>query len=168
MNSYKQTMTYFAFLLIVITTLFSSCTQEITFREPALQANKDSAFFWLSFDVRAYPLTIDEDEHIFIEATNGTDKITFQLNGMTKGSRPLGSNDREKVTYTSIIGANILEYTTGKNRGNGSFIIKDIDSLQNAISGEFYFEALKTNVSDTIFNDTVKFTRGVFHKIPVR
>ncbi|MCB9427084.1 MAG: hypothetical protein H6584_08695 [Flavobacteriales bacterium] len=168
MNNFKRTISYLSLFLIAMTVLFSSCTQEITFREPALQGEKDSTNFWLAFDVRAYPVEVDKTISYAIEATNGTDKIIFQLPSVNKGSYDFGRNDVRKVTFTSILGVNILEYTTGINRGNGRLKITESDMDNQTISGEFYFEAIKTNEVDTIFADTVRFRKGLFYKIPVR
>ena len=147
--------------------LSTSCTQEIVFREPALQGVKDTTNLWLSFDVKCIPITVDVNNTYFVvEATNGVESINFRLTGKTPAKYEIGTSNSKTATYTTAVGASIIEYTTGTGRGSGYFSIKEMDTINNTITGEFQFEALKTS-TDTLFSPKVKFTKGVFYKVPI-
>ncbi len=152
------------FLSIIIGSLlfFSSCTQEIVFRNPALQAVKDSSGLWLSFDVKCYSLKDGIYPYYLIEAYNGVDNINLRVTSLVKQTYGLGIVTSKSASYTS----GTETFKTGINLGSGFVKITDHDTINNTISGVFEFEAMNTN-TDTIFKQKTKFTKGVFHKVPI-
>lgn len=153
----------FLVILGVFASLFLSCSQEILFRDPAVQGTKDSSEFWLSTDTRVYVGVENNLTFYFIEAIKDKDTLILRTNGINPATYTFGNTNSRTVRFTNSEG---IAYTTAANRGKGSVIITKFDTITNTLTGTFQFEAIKVNTSDTVHKNIITFQKGILHNVP--
>jgi len=166
-----------ASLLILMMTIVS-CEKDIKFNDPAFQGQKDN-FLWKA-DVTT---TATSNNYLTINAFHGTEVVTFVIpaptvsiskaNAITYklGSEapllPLNIADTIKATYSYSDGGVVLDYATGKDKGNGEIVITEYDATTRKLSGTFRFNA-KYLGSNTIVPENLNFQQGFIYRIPIQ
>ncbi|WP_289664453.1 DUF6252 family protein [Flavobacterium panacagri] len=149
---------YFLSFLLIIT----SCTEEVRFNNPAFQTLKDNTF-WRS---QSYWSGTQSSGVFTIEGILGYEKISFQFPQQpSQKTYVLGVDDFTKATYKNSYTGQEAEFTTGAGRGSGQIIVTEYNTTEKTISGTFKFTAV--NIDDTNEKKEIRFTEGVFYKIPV-
>ena len=151
---------YFCFLFWIL--LFSSCTEDVKFNNPAFQTLKDNVF-WRA---QSYKASVDVNGNLIIEGSMGFEKVTLQTASSTQKTYVLGVDNISKASYANTFAGQEAVFSTGTNSGNGQIIVADYDIKAKTVSGTFKFNAANTDGND-IENPNVNFTEGVFYKVPV-
>lgn len=142
--------------------LFTSCTEDVKFNNPAFQTLKNN-IFWRAQSYTAY---IAQNGNVIVEGYLGYEKITLTTASRAVSSYVLGVNDVSKGSYENSLPENIIEFSTGTDKGNGQITITEYNKETNTISGTFRFTAINKDETDGE-NPKVNFTEGVFYKVPV-
>lgn len=151
---------YFHFLSLIF--LLSSCTEDVKFNNPAFQTLKDNVF-WRAQSYKAY---VETNGNLIIEGSLGFEKVILQTESPTQKTYILGIDDISKASFSNTNPEQFTAFTTGTNTGNGQIVITEYNTGNKTVSGTFKFNAINLDENDTE-NPTVKFTEGVFYKIPV-
>ncbi|WP_166922570.1 DUF6252 family protein [Flavobacterium poyangense] len=149
---------YFLSLLLVLT----SCTEEIKFNNPAFQTLKDNVF-WRA---QSYSAHIGTNGRVVIEGTLGFEKVSLQTASTAEKTYFLGVDDISKASYFNTLPAELAEFSTGTNLGDGQIVVTDFNTETNTISGTFKFNAVNLKEGNTDKSE-VHFTEGVFYKVPL-
>jgi len=168
MKMKKLIFLFFASIIII------SCTQEVTFNNPAVQGTKDN-YFWRA---SSYGASVDlVANSIILQATSQFETLTLRMplpsatsiypitTILGSGSATVGSANPVATFNYVVNGQNIL-YTTGSNAQDGQIILKEYDPVNKTISGTYRFNAFNVG-NNPLGNPIVNFTNGVFYKIPV-
>jgi hypothetical protein len=150
---------YFYFLSFLL--LLVSCTEDIRFNNPAFQTLKDNVF-WRA---QVYNAGIESNGVFIVEGTLGYEQIRFQLLEPAEKTYVLGINEDTKVFYENTYNGQVVEFSTGTDKGNGEITVTEYNTVENTISGTFKFTAV--NADSNAEKQTMHFSEGVFYKIPV-
>jgi len=147
---------------IMLLFLFSSCTEDIKFNNPAFQTLKDNVF-WRA---QSYEAQISQDGRVVITGFLGYEKIGLQLPSTEAKTYTISSNSNTRAFYYNEIDTMSYLYSAERNLGSGQITITEYDIESKTISGTFKFNAVNTGEND---NDkaNISFTEGVFYKVPV-
>ncbi len=153
-------------VLFVCATVFLSCTQEILFRDPAFECVKDGEY-WLSTITRVSTrIDAKGKKYYIIEGINGKQTISIKL--LELKNTTIGENNEETVSYSfQLDDSNTINYTTGAKIGSGKVYNVKHDKINNTISGDFDFVAIKTDNDTLVFGKKVVATKGKFYKVPI-
>lgn len=148
--------------LILLFFLMSSCTEDVKFNNPAFQTLKDNVF-WRAQTYKAY---LDGDGKIIVEGYLGYEVVKLQTASSNQKTYILGIDNISKAFYSNGNQSEPVEFSTGRNTGNGQIVITDYNIENGTISGTFKFNAVNVDETNTE-NAKVSFTEGVFYKVPV-
>lgn len=154
--------------LLLITFVFSSCTQEVIFNNPSVQGTKDNNF-WRA---KSSSATVDvPNATITIVALSQFENLTMSMPVPTiSQSYPitnlLGLDHESLATFSYNINGENLFYATGTNTDDGQIILTEYDVINKTISGTYRFNAHNTT-SSPLGNTLLNFTQGVFYKVPL-
>lgn len=140
------------FLLMLLSVVTLSCSDEIETNTPAIQGSVNDQFF------RAQPAeaSINADGSVKLTGTNDTRTITLQMSSTDEGRYVLGSNVSNQATFLTF---DQKLYLAGAGIGDGMIEITEND--KGRLSGTFYFNAISGA------GDTLNFQKGFFFKIPI-
>ena len=104
----------------------------------------------------------------------GNETITLRTEGINPRTDNFGTSNTKTATYILKLDEdNYLNYNTGLDvssstgHGSGFVRISKYDQDNQTISGTFEFEAINTNVADTINAPKVEFKKGIFYNVPI-
>ena len=154
--------------IIAITGLVSnSCTQEVFFRNPAIQAEFNDRL-WITDKVAVTSQKIDGYTYYFIQGIRGNETITLRTTVLKTTTYDFGTSNSKTATYSLKLGEDeYLEYDTGLKRGSGFAKITKYDEEAQTISGNFEFEVINKNPLDTINAPKIIFKKGIFYNVPI-
>lgn len=162
MKMKKLIFLFFASIIII------SCTQEVTFNNPAVQGTKDN-YFWRA---SSYGGSVDAvNNTITLQATSQFETLTLKM-PLPSATNPcpitsvLGTGSASVATFNYVVNSENILYTTGSNAQDGQIILKEYDPVNKTISGTYRFNAFNVG-NNPLGNPIVNFTNGVFYKIPV-
>lgn len=160
---------------IIILAAFVSCQSDVEFNNPAFQAQKDN-YQWKA----DYTEATIADGYLTINAFSGAEVVTLVVpapQSSIASSSPVTyyfGSQGDEATSDDIIAAYTFsstqlgfEYSTGKNIGNGKFIIESYNMVSKKLTGKFNFNA-KYQGEDTTIPENVNFQSGVIYKIQVK
>lgn len=151
---------YIYFLITAL--IFTSCTEDVKFNNPAFQTLKDNVF-WRA---QSYKANILANGSLVLEGSLGYEKVILRLPVVSQKTYILGINEVTIASYSNTLSSQFEEFTTGKNKGNGEIVVTEYNAEAKTISGTFKFNAV--NVDDANVKKTgINFTEGVFYKIPI-
>lgn len=136
----------FVFLLPL---LFVNCSDDIESNTPAIQGELDGILFRAT-DAEA---TLNDDGTIVLSGAAANETLTLKTAEFEVGDYQLGESTVNEASFEDLNGDTYLA-------GEGQISIKKIEN--NTLYGEFYFDAYKDGVSDTI-----NFNKGSFFGVPL-
>ncbi|WP_378179011.1 DUF6252 family protein [Aquimarina sp. SS2-1] len=139
-------------LIAVICLLFNSCTTDVEFNTPGLQATIDGKLF--RPDIRK--AIIHDDGTLVIVGNTGTESISFTTSSTNVGTYRLESQAINKVSFEE----DNVKFISEDGISNGQIEITEIHN--NQVSGNFYFEDLKGSNGQS-----KSFRNGWFYKLPI-
>ncbi len=150
-------------LLVIIVVGFFSCSNNIEFNTPALQAERDGEI-WKATSFRA---NIDANGVLSVTGTSDdSDNLTLRVPSTVLANYELG-NTISEATYND--GINTLFSTNNSPdpdvsifEPDGQIEIYEYDTENNLVSGRFNFNAF-----DISGVKTINFSRGDFYRVPV-
>ncbi|MDT0294101.1 DUF6252 family protein [Mesonia ostreae] len=141
------------YLLLVLLSLFAmSCGDDIETNSPSIQGEVDDIFFRSN----SSSATVNEDGSVTLIGESASEIVTLKISDYEVGTYNIQGNAANEATYEDYNG---VLYLTGEN-GEGKIEVTRINN--GTLSGEFYFNALKNGVGDTI-----NFSKGSFFYVPV-
>ena len=153
--------------LLFFVLLFSlfSCQEDVSFNNPAFQANKDNVF-WRAVQSRA---TVNSGGSLVMEAYTATEVVTLKTNSAAVGTYYLGTSPMVTASYvyTDPVTKETITFSTGFGVGNGQIVITEYDAVAKTISGTFKFN-LENTFDNPLAGPTMNFQYGVFYKVPVK
>lgn len=138
-------------LLIFTVVLLSSC-EDIQTNSPALQSAIDHTFFKASNSIAFQ----NNDGSITIEGNNESEVMTLRIESPNVGTYNVGGTSTNYATFKNLSG--VLYHTNPE--GEGSVIISDWDTSNNALTGSFNYTAINPGF------DTLRIHNGVFFEVP--
>ena len=148
--------------ILVVFSLFS-CSDEVRFNSPAMQANKENELWRSEF----FAADIDNGGFI-IEGRNSGETIQLITTNDTRGTFDFGLDSDNVAIFVDAVGTiystkNGPDPSLGSYPTSGKIIVEDIDSdnPQN-VYGTFWFYAYTANGLKVI-----NFNKGVFYKVPL-
>lgn len=158
---------YFLFIITSTSLIFNSCTQEVFFRNPAIQAEFNDRL-WITDKVAVTSEKISGYTYYFIQGIRGNETITLRTTGVGKNTYPFGDSSSKTATYSLKLGEDdYLNYDTGLKHGDGFIKITKYDEEAQTISGNFEFEVINKNPLDTINAPKIIFKKGIFYNVPI-
>ena len=151
---------YFHFLSLIF--VFSSCTEDVKFNNPAFQTLKNNVF-WRAQNYKAY---IETNGNLTVEGSLGFEKVVLQTVSPNQNTYILGIDDENKASFSNSAAEQPTAFSTDENLGNGQIVITEFDVENNTVSGTFKFNAVNLDETNTE-NPKVSFSEGVFYKIPL-
>ncbi|HLF50697.1 DUF6252 family protein [Flavobacterium sp.] len=148
--------------LLMLLVVFTSCTEDVKFNNPAVQGLKDNVL-WRANDSRA---TLGPNNSLVIEALTQYETLTLKTTSTNVGVYPLGTSDSKKATFVFSKDGVELTYATGINIGDGEIKITEFDPTNMTISGTFRFNAKNIN-NNPLGGDILNFQEGVFYKVRI-
>ena len=151
----------FVFILAIFS--FLSCSDEIRFNSPAMQANKQNELWRSDF----FAADIDNGGFI-IEGRNAGETIQLITTSDTPGTFDLGLESDNVAIFVAADGTtystkNAPDPSIGLYPTSGEIIVEDIDNEDpKNIYGTFWFYAY---TADGL--NVVNFNEGVFYKVPL-
>ncbi len=151
----------FVFILAIFSIL--SCSDEVRFNSPAMQANKQNELWRSNF----FAADIDNGGFI-IEGRNAGETIQLITTSDTRGTFNLGLEsdnvaifvDADGTTYST---KNAPDPSIGSYPTSGEIIVEDVDNDDpKNVYGTFWFYAYTTDGLKVI-----NFNKGVFYKVPL-
>lgn len=140
------------FLLALLSLFVMSCGDDIETNSPSIQGEVEDVFFRSS----SSSATINDDGSVTLVGESADETITLKISDYEVGTYMIQGNAINEATYQDYNGE---LYLTGED-GEGKIEVTRFDI--GAISGEFYFNALKNGVGDTI-----NVSKGSFFDVPV-
>ena len=160
-NRYLDMKKFYAVLVVVFTML--SCSDEIRFNSPAMQANKQNELWRADF----FAADIDNGGFV-IEGRNSGETLQLITTSDTRGTFDLDLDsdnvaifiDADGTTYST---KNAPDPSLGTYPTSGQIVVEDIDSGDpKNVYGTFWFYAYTTDGLKVI-----NFNKGVFYKVPL-
>ena len=148
--------------LLFILVALSSCSEEISRPNPALQGWKDD-IFWRAIDAKA---TIATNGSLIITGLTQTETLSLHTNNTNPGTYVLGASENRKASYLFEHEGESLFYTTGTGIGDGEIKIEEYDSENKTITGTFRFNAINVD-ENPLGGEILNYQYGRFYKIPV-
>tara|TARA_R110002073_G_scaffold159477_1_gene314777 strand:+ start:5659 stop:6150 length:492 start_codon:yes stop_codon:yes gene_type:complete len=151
------------FVSILAIFSFLSCSDEIRFNSPAMQANKQNELWRSDF----FAADIDNGGFI-IEGRNAGETIQLITTSDTPGTFDLGLESDNVAIFVAADGTtystkNAPDPSIGLYPTSGEIIVEDIDNEDpKNIYGTFWFYAY---TADGL--NVVNFNEGVFYKVPL-
>jgi len=151
----------FVFILAIFS--FLSCSDEIRFNSPAMQANKQNELWRSDF----FAADIDNGGFI-IEGRNAGETIQLITTSDTPGTFDLGLESDNVAIFIAADGTtystkNAPDSSIGLYPTSGEIIVEDIDNDDpKNVYGTFWFYAY---TADGL--NVVNFNEGVFYKVPL-
>ncbi|MFD2563112.1 DUF6252 family protein [Aquimarina rubra] len=139
-------------VLAVICLIFNSCTTDVEFNTPGLQATIDGKLF--RPDIRK--AIIHDDGTLVIVGNTGTESISFTTSSTNIGTYRLEQQAINKVSFEE----DNVKFISEDGITNGQIVITEI--YNNQVSGNFYFEDLKGSNGKSM-----SFQNGWFYKLPI-
>ncbi|WP_299260523.1 DUF6252 family protein [uncultured Aquimarina sp.] len=139
-------------LLAVICLIFNSCTNDVEFNTPGLQATIDGKLF--RPDIRK--AIIHDDGTLVIVGNTGTESINFTTSSTNIGTYRLEQQAINKVSFEE----DDVKFISEDGVSNGQIVITEI--YNNRVSGNFYFEDLKGSNGKSM-----SFKNGWFYRLPI-
>ncbi|WP_299243302.1 DUF6252 family protein [uncultured Aquimarina sp.] len=139
-------------LLAVICLIFNSCTDDVEFNTPGLQATIDGKLF--RPDIRK--AIIHDDGTLVIVGNTGTESINFTTSSTNIGTYRLEQQAINKVSFED----DDVKFISEDGVSNGQIVITEI--YNDRVSGNFYFEDLKGSNGKSI-----SFKNGWFYRLPI-
>ena len=136
-------------LLVLFALAIVSCGDDIESNTPSIQGEFNGNFFRSNSSV-AY---LNSDGSVTLTGEPGLDVITLKASALEVGSYELGEGAQNEAGY-EVDG--MVTYSTGTT-GDGLIQITRIE--ENALSGEFYFDAIN--------GDTITVSKGSFFSVPL-
>jgi hypothetical protein len=160
-NRYLDMKKLYAILLVVFTML--SCSDEIRFNSPAIQANKQNELWRSNF----FAADIDNGGFI-IEGRNSGETIQLITTSDSRGTFNLGLDSDNAAIFVDVDGTtystkNAPDPSIGSYPTSGEIIVEDIDNEDpKNVYGTFWFYAYTADGLKVI-----NFNKGVFYKVPL-
>jgi len=139
-------------LLAVVCLIFNSCTDDVEFNTPGLQATIDGKLF--RPDIRK--AIIHDDGTLVIVGNTGTESINFSTSSTDIGTYRLEQQAINKVSFEE----DDVKFISEDGVSNGQIVITEI--YNNSVSGNFYFEDLKGSNGRSM-----SFKNGWFYRLPI-
>lgn len=151
------------FSLFILVLAFTSCEEDVTFNDPAVQCLIDNTI-WRAVDFQA---TVDVNGALKIQALTQNQVLTLRTPSKNMGVYVLGENSARSATFATDFDGVELMYTTGVNiGGDGEIVINKFDAATNTVSGTFRFNAV--NVDDNpLGGEVINVQKGVFYNLKV-
>ena len=150
--------------LILVMFLVLNCSDEVEFRSPSFEAQKDGAVFW-----NANFLAADIDNKGFIiEGRNSGEKLQLITSSESNGVFELSGDSDNVAIYVDTNGTvfstkNVPDPNISIFPKFGEINIENVDNENpRNISGTFWFYAYTEDGLNSI-----NFNEGVFYKIPL-
>jgi hypothetical protein len=158
-------------LYIVLFFAFISCSDNVTFNNPAFEGRKDNVF-WRAVDSKATlvngVLTIEgftRNEKLTLIIPSPTAMVSLN-NKNSYVTYILGTSTTKTATYVLTDTSGDITFSTGLGIGNGQIVITGYDGVNNIVSGTFKFNVANVN-SNPLFGPTLNFQYGNFY-IPLK
>lgn len=149
--------------LFILVFAFSSCEEDVTFSNPAVQGLMDNVL-WRAIDFKA---TVDINGALKIEAYTQNQVLTLRTTSRNVGVYTLGETSARSATFTTEFDDVELLYTTGVDiGGDGEIVINDYDAVTGTVSGTFRFNAINVD-ENPLGGDVLNFQKGVFYNLKV-
>ncbi|MHA7056434.1 DUF6252 family protein [Aquimarina sp. M1] len=139
-------------LLVLICLIFNSCTTDLEYNTPGLQATMDGKLFRPDFR----KAIIHDDGTLVIVGNTGTESISFTTSSTSIGTYRLEPQATNKVSFED----NDVKFISEDGVSNGQIVITEITN--NEVSGNFYFKDLRSNNGKSM-----SFQNGWFYKLPI-
>ncbi len=152
-----------AVLLLVMVVGFFSCSNNVEFNNPAMQAKKDGEI-WKGTSFRA---NVDANGRLTITgSSDDTDNLTLRVTSTVLATYELG-NTVSEATYNDGVSTlystnNSPDPTVSLYEPDGQIEIYEYDSENKVVSGRFNFNAF-----DISGFKTINFNQGDFYRVPV-
>jgi len=141
------------FLLSLIAVLgVVSCSDEIESNTPSIQGEVNGEFF----RARNSTASIGDDGSVTLVGSASSETISLTTSSIDIGIYALGNGTINEATFETVEGD---FYTTGST-GFGQIEITKVEA--GKVSGEFYFDARKDEIGDTL-----NFNKGFFFEVPL-
>jgi Family of unknown function (DUF6252) len=158
-------------LLLLISLIFASCSQNISLNETSFQGLKNNNLW----DTGAFEATVTTNGGLILKGNNLDDALIINLNSTNQKEYLLGSNGPVKAIYNITQNAKVSIFDTSVTRvddfeptgflkGDGKVVIKKYDGV--TVSGTFEFNAVNRDLDSG--QKYVNFKKGVFYNIPVK
>lgn len=151
----------FVFILAIFS--FLSCSDEIRFNSPAMQANKQNELWRSDF----FAADIDNGGFV-IEGRNSGETVQLITTSDTRGTFSLGLESDNVAIFKDVDGSiystkNAPDPSLGTYPTSGEIIVEDIDNDDpKNVYGTFWFYAYTADGLKVI-----SFNKGVFYKVPL-
>ncbi|MDQ7916268.1 DUF6252 family protein [Mesonia sp. MT50] len=141
-----------SFLLALLSLFMMSCGDDVETNTPSIQGEVEDVFFRSSTSTAA----INDDGSVTLTGTSSDETVTLKVSDYEVGTYMIQGNAANEATFEDFNG---VLYLTGED-GEGKIEVTRVEN--GTLSGEFYFNALKNGVGDTI-----NFSKGSFFDVPV-
>ncbi|MGO2359379.1 DUF6252 family protein [Mesonia sp.] len=141
-----------SFLLALLSLFVMSCGDDVETNTPSIQGEVENVFFRSSSSTAA----VNEDGSVTLIGTSSDETVTLTVSDYEVGTYVIEGNAANEATFENFNGE---LYVTGEN-GEGKIEVTRVEN--GTLSGEFYFNALKNGVGDTI-----NFSKGSFFDVPL-
>lgn len=149
--------------LFILVFVFSSCEEDVTFSNPAVQGLMDNVL-WRAIDFKA---TTDINGALKIEAYTQNQVLTLRTTSRNVGVYTLGETSNRSATFTTEFDDVELLYTTGVGvGGDGEIVINEYDAVTGSVSGTFRFNAINVD-ENPLGGEVLNFQKGVFYNLKV-
>ncbi len=148
--------------LLFVFVAITSCTQDITKNDPAMEAFKDDVR-WRARDMFA---EVAANGSVTITGLTTYETLTIKLPSLYPFVHPIGENHSRVATFTNSQEGVEAMFTSGTGFGDGEVDIDEYDIENQTISGTFRFNLINSS-DDPEAPEVMNFQHGVLYKVPV-
>ena len=152
------------FLYLFLIFAFISCTDNVTFNNPAFEGQKDNVF-WRAIDFKA-AYSDQATAGLRISAYTRNETITLATVSNTPQTYLLGTSNSNTATYVLTDDTSTITFSTGVGIGGGQIVIEEYDAVNKTVTGTFKFNA-ENIYNNPLAGPILNFQYGHFYKIPV-